>query len=273
MEYYQQKEIATQEYQKLCNNPEVNQTLITHPKFREVFETVFITGIDLRQDYKVQVVGDSIVINSTSDYPEDTNGIYKGFEGIVQCNIGIDRGHLMVQKEMATVYKFPDKYAANLTYSSEIRAYDEIQEMGYSIFTRAEEVQESYRPISALYNSQGRPDMNIGYALNGMCRRPLNQQTYSNYYTEGCRRFGGIATKEVEDRTNPTTSKTWNTYSSIGIEHPNRLFGNVSDFAIRRGNDPYWETMSGMPLSQDELDQMISQYKEQTMTNKNSHLR
>ena len=267
MDYSQIKEIIKNEYQKLCNNPNVNKTVIQHPQFYQVFESIFIQGIDLRQNYKVEATGNSIVISSSVNYPEATNGIYKGYESAQKHIIEIDKEHLAVKEENSYIFKYPNKENNGLSYTSKVTAYDNEKEVGYTTFSRQEEVNKNYQAAYAFYNTAAQPELSTGYALNGTACEPRQSDIYCKYRSEGCRRYNGLATKEVINRTDRTTKEHWVTYGGIHTEYPERLSNNVSDFAIRKFNEGEWKKMDGNPLSEEELNQTIAEYRQySTMT-------
>lgn len=253
----ERREKAEQEYQKICNNPQVNQTLINHPEFYRAFINLFSNGYDPTQSYDVAVIDKSVVIKSISNYPEATNGIYKGYESTSIYTLEIDNECLSVKEEGASIYRFPNREKDDLTYQARVTAYKNSYEVGYSEIMRTELVNKSYKAIDALNNHRGRAEINVGHALTGSCCKPADSNYY-NYKSIACRRSEGIAITEYENKTNNTMIERWTGYGDISKEHPERLYGNVYNFAVMK--DGVITTKDGIQISNDELKEMINQY-------------
>ena len=264
------------EYEKLINLGNVDEKILKHPSFREAFIGVFVHSIGY-DNYRVEVKNDAVIVEKTSNFPDATNGIYHGYRDAVRCvfKMELDSGRefLTVKEECVSIYSFDNRSTDDLGYHSKISAYDDRgYEFGFADFYRHENVNKNYPALAGIYVPErfgsGRrenPELNVRTAISGHVEVPYYADMYEWRVYTARRNGDGVAYKSFIEHINQTTENHMYTYGSIHLEHPERLAGNTTDFAVDHRNHGFssiWKTPDGIKLSDLEVQNMIQEYNQ-----------
>lgn len=268
-------EKAKQELERLIAEGKLDAKLANHPNLRNAFIDLFVRTVD-HATAKVTVEDNAIVVKSGKKLPEETNGIYHGYSDATKCKLSIemdgDKEFLTVLEEVVNIYSFDNKSLDSLSYSSAATAYADGLEVGHASFSRSEEVMKNMPPEMMIYDllspgsgSTKNPTLNVYSATRGFIKVPFSANQGQWRTSTSVRDMDGIALETQTEHKDERTEESIQQWAHIGIEHPERLSGNTSAFAVeikKEDGTREWVTPTGEPLTQQDIDSMKVQYND-----------
>ena len=251
--------LAEEEYNKLISNGEVNSEIINNLIFYEVFKQKFLF---LGENYTIKIENGNLILESKNNFPEATNGVYKGYKDCKRIVFQYEKEHLTVFEENASVYSFPNELD-HLMYNSTINVYQNGCEVGLATYSETREVNKDFIPAMAVHtisgaNMIGIPFLNIGNALTST---PVSGQSVNKWESTSIQRQNeglAFATKiEHEDQFTENQTLTWNV---IDATHSRYLYCNIVPFAYNKiSSSNEWKSGTDEIISLQELEDLKHQ--------------
>lgn len=263
--------IAEKEYERLMSSGKISEKLMMHPGFKTAFIEMFVRNIGA-YNYSIEVKDDSIVVEQTFNNPDLTNGIYHGYSSATRCAIQIeqdvDKEFLTVKSQRASVSGMPNRNTDELSYGSSIIAYDDRGfEKGCAEYYKNQEINKGFSPImmtSMPEQTFSNPTLDVKSATRGYVQMPNSASNEKWRLHTMERQLDGVAYEHTIEHVDAHTVNDMHKYSAIRTEHPERLSGNTTEFAIGKiqGGHIEYKTPIGIDMSQEELRKTIEEHQE-----------
>lgn len=255
--------LAEKEYEKLISENLLSSEIANDASFRKAFIDRFLF---IGDNYTIKVENGDVVLESNSNFPDATNGIYKGYKTAKKIVFKVEREHLTAFEENASIYVMPEQLDT-MVYNSIVCAYKNGVEVAFASYEENREVNKDFMPQYALHslngsNMVGIPYLNVGNALT--CTPINGDGLYKWKSNSSCRQKDGLVFSTQIDHQNQTTDVTTNTWGMIDAVHFDVLHYNTLPFAFNQtqggiSNDE-WRTVDGRIITLEELENMKNEY-------------
>lgn len=226
-------ELAEAEYQKLVADGKIDQRLLQHPSFYEAFYKIFFHYVG-NNSYTVNVNGNSVEVRSECNYPEETNGVYKGYKNATKHSLMLEKDgkneYLIAKDDSAAIFVYPQERQDGVSASFGVTAYDEDgKEHGYSNCHYVRNGRKYEDPLMYINSNLFNPNLSSRMATRSYGIHLPRNLDILNWEAENCVRYTPGVVKKIYTGVGKEDQLA---FGNIGLEHPNRLAGNNDDFVI-----------------------------------------
>ena len=260
------------EYNKLINLNGVNSKLVGHRALKTALEQVFSESIG-EDEYRIEVKGDSIIIERENNYPNATNGVYHGIKvaskSVIRLEKDFDMEYLTVKIENVNVTGYLEGVENDLSYFAHVTAYNEdgIEQASAEYYTERQ-VDKYYNPMSMINSFIGgqgeKPNLDVKFATRNYLNTEHNSSNNKWKYYSVTRGEDLISYGYSVNHIDESHVECVESYGSINPYHFERLAGNYQEFAINNhvsGKISTWETLDGKSLTSKELSDIIDEHR------------
>lgn len=263
------------EYDNIKKSNGISQKISSHRALKTALEQVFRECIG-EEEYSVKFNDDSIVILREGNYPEATDGIYKGIKVASRCTIKLESDggmeYLSVKTENVSITDYPNNHKSSVFYLASVTAYDENGlECARGEYRTNREVQGfKFAPmymIDSIFvgSVEERPNLDIQFATRANLSSEHSGSSYDWEYRAVIREENLISHGYFLNYDSKTSKKnSLQSYGTINPYNYEKLCGNTNEFARLTevsGNVSSWNTVNGEPLTYEELRNLINEHK------------